>query len=159
MAPPDLALKRYTIDYRHRRQQQASGLLHVWSSVLRFDNPLTPEMLDYVCYLAYNQMSDEHDALGLDKENKPATVAAMMGPGKSVVIISSSMKKVYGAGTAGRYYYQNPNLKALLDAAIPEGAEPHQQKHRTGGCAEIGCLSDSLCLGKAVFHCQNLHLR
>ena len=65
----------------------------------------------------------------------------MMGPGESVVIISSSMKKVYGAGTAGRYYYQNPNLKALLDAAIPEGSKPHQQKHRTGGCAEIGCLS------------------
>ena len=42
---------------------------------------------------------------------------------------------------AGRYYYQNPNLKALLDAAIPGVSEPHQQKHRTGGCAEIGCLS------------------
>ncbi|KAN0085494.1 hypothetical protein V8E54_001961 [Elaphomyces granulatus] len=98
-------------------------------------------MLDYVCQVAYNQMSDEHDALGLDNENKPATVAAMMGPGKSVVVISSSTKKVYGAGTAGRYYYQNPDLKALLDAAIPAGAKPHQLKHRTGGCAEIGCLS------------------
>jgi hypothetical protein len=51
------------------------------------------------------------------------------------------MKKVSGDGTAGRFYYQNPNLKALLDAAIPEGAEQHQQKHRTGGCGEIGCLS------------------
>jgi hypothetical protein len=36
------------------------------------------------------------------------------------------MRKVAGAGTPGKYNYANPNLKELLDKAIP-----------------VGCCSDS----------------
>jgi hypothetical protein len=36
------------------------------------------------------------------------------------------MKKVSGAGTAGRYHYANQDLKAFLDLAIPPGAVPEK---------------------------------
>jgi hypothetical protein len=138
MAPPDFELTYFTISYIHPRQREISGYLHAWSTVLHFNNPITEQMLDYVCRSAYSQMNDAFDVQDLPDHRRPGTLAAMWMPRESIVIISSSIKNLRGAGTAKRYFYQNPRLKALLDSAVPQ---PHEQRHRTGGCAEIGCLS------------------
>jgi hypothetical protein len=91
--------------------------------------------------MAYEQFTMSCEATGLDKETLPQVMIAMMGPKRKTVILSSSMRKIIGEGTPGRYNYENPNLKALLDKAIPAGAGPHLQKHRTGACGEVNCVA------------------
>jgi len=37
MAMPDLGVRRFVVEYKHRSQQKPAGKLHVWSVVLDFD--------------------------------------------------------------------------------------------------------------------------
>jgi hypothetical protein len=117
MAMPNLHLRRFVIDFIHRRQQVPAGQLHVWSAVLIFNNVLSDSQLLDICKLAHGQMTESYDSYptGLDDRAKPPVITIMMGPNRTTVILASSMKKVTGVGTPGKYHYANGNLKELLD--------------------------------------------
>ncbi|KAN0087182.1 hypothetical protein V8E54_000870 [Elaphomyces granulatus] len=70
MATPNLLLNRFVIGYTHRRQHEPTGLLHIWSAVLTFENPLTDYQLDYLCGLTHKQMVDAYEAMDLE-DNLP----------------------------------------------------------------------------------------
>ncbi|KAN0074265.1 hypothetical protein V8E54_008202 [Elaphomyces granulatus] len=64
-------------------------------------------------------------------------MTAMTGSNGRLIILASSMKKVSGAGTAGRYHYANQDLKAFLDLAIPPGQAGRGQEDVPAGTAGL----------------------
>lgn len=141
---PSFGITRYLIGYEERPREWVA---HAWSSIITFDAQITDAQLLDLAKKAYEEMTKqfetckELDGKSLEEQRRPKVMTALLGPCRKIVIFASSMKRfTKEAPDPIEYVYNNPQLRAWIDRAVPTGSPEKQARHRTGACGEIIAL-------------------
>ncbi|KAI1505998.1 65kDa B protein-domain-containing protein [Biscogniauxia marginata] len=149
----DLGIERHVIGSKSN--------VHLWSSKVTFESPLTRPQLITAARMAYTEMKQSFSQLQVTrgkysqveagkKGNLPASampvaMTAYVPKGMPNTVIFSSSARAMGPGGGGPRYYateSHEKLRSLLnETKEARKTDTKKEDHRAGACAELGAIN------------------